>query len=79
MKHTPVLPQEILTGLNLRAGQTIVDCTFGGGGHAAAIAGQVRQVLAFDRDPQAANYAADILAANLNIKLIPDNFSRLAE
>ncbi|MDR1324094.1 MAG: 16S rRNA (cytosine(1402)-N(4))-methyltransferase RsmH [Candidatus Margulisbacteria bacterium] len=79
MNHTPVLPQEILSGLNLRAGQTIVDCTFGGGGHAAAIAKQVRQVLAFDQDPNAPNYAADILTANSNIKLIPDNFSRLAE
>ncbi|GBR72605.1 16S rRNA (cytosine(1402)-N(4))-methyltransferase [Candidatus Termititenax aidoneus] len=79
MSHTPVLLQEILAGLNLRSGQTIVDCTFGGGGHAAALARQVRQVLAFDRDPNAPNYAADILAANPNIKLVPDNFSRLAE
>ncbi|MDR1453073.1 MAG: 16S rRNA (cytosine(1402)-N(4))-methyltransferase RsmH [Candidatus Margulisbacteria bacterium] len=78
MSHTPVLLQEILTGLNLQAGQTIVDCTFGGGGHAAAIARQVRQVLAFDQDPNVPNYAADILAANPNIKLISGNFSRLA-
>jgi 16S rRNA (cytosine1402-N4)-methyltransferase len=79
MSHTPVLLREILTGLNLRAGQTIADCTFGGGGHAAAIAPQVRQVLAFDQDPHAPNYAADILAANPNIQLISSNFSRLAE
>ncbi|MDR2428480.1 MAG: 16S rRNA (cytosine(1402)-N(4))-methyltransferase RsmH [Candidatus Margulisbacteria bacterium] len=79
MSHTPVLLQETLTGLNLRAGQTIVDCTFGGGGHAAAIAGQVRQVFAFDQDHHVSNYAADILAANPNIKLIPANFSQLAK
>lgn len=79
MSHTPVLLQEILTGLNLRAEQTIVDCTFGGGGHAAAIAGQVHQVFAFDQDPHVPNYAADILAANPNIKLISSNFSQLAK
>lgn len=37
MRHEPVLLQEVLDGLRLSPGMTIVDCTLGDGGHAEKI------------------------------------------
>ena len=54
--HIPVLPSEVIDGLSIAAGQTIIDGTFGGGGHSRLIARQVGEnglVLGFDRDPEA--------------------------
>jgi 16S rRNA (cytosine1402-N4)-methyltransferase len=54
--HTPVLASELLHALDLRPGQTAVDCTFGGGGHARAVArtlGPRGTLVAIDRDPAA--------------------------
>jgi 16S rRNA (cytosine1402-N4)-methyltransferase len=54
--HTPVLASELLQALDLRPGQTAVDCTFGGGGHARAVArtlGPSGTLVAIDRDPAA--------------------------
>lgn len=55
-QHIPVLPVEVLDGLHLQQGQTIVDGTLGGGGHARMIAervGATGRVVGFDRDPEA--------------------------
>src|ERR1700693_3733970 len=54
--HTPVLAQELLALLDPRPGQTAVDCTFGGGGHARLVAerlGAEGTLIAIDRDPLA--------------------------
>jgi 16S rRNA (cytosine1402-N4)-methyltransferase len=54
--HTPVLTSELVQVLHPRAGQTAVDCTFGGGGHARAVArrlGAQGTLVAIDRDPAA--------------------------
>lgn len=51
--HIPVLAAEVLAALEPRAGQTFVDGTLGGGGHARLLAERVLpggQVIAFDRD-----------------------------
>ncbi|GBR76527.1 16S rRNA (cytosine(1402)-N(4))-methyltransferase [Candidatus Termititenax persephonae] len=79
MEHLPVLLAETIAGLRLRQDLTIVDCTFGGGGHAAAIARQVHQVIALDQDGNVPAYAQTVLAAQPNIKLFRANFARLAE
>jgi 16S rRNA (cytosine1402-N4)-methyltransferase len=57
--HVPVLAEEVLATLDPRPGETIVDCTFGAGGHASLLAARLRgegKVLAIDRDPTVAPY-----------------------
>jgi 16S rRNA (cytosine1402-N4)-methyltransferase len=52
--HVPVLAEELLEMVEPRPGQTVVDCTFGGGGHARLIAeriGASGTLIAIDRDP----------------------------
>ena len=54
--HVPVLAGELLGVLEPGLGQTVIDCTFGGGGHAQLIArglGAEGTLIAIDRDPLA--------------------------
>jgi 16S rRNA (cytosine1402-N4)-methyltransferase len=54
--HIPVLAGELIDLLDSRPGQTAIDCTFGGGGHAQLIAerlGSEGTLIAIDRDPYA--------------------------
>jgi len=54
--HEPVLAEELVEILDPRPGQTFVDATFGGGGHARLIAsrlGSEGELIAVDRDPAA--------------------------
>jgi 16S rRNA (cytosine1402-N4)-methyltransferase len=55
-EHAPVLADELTELLAPRAGETAVDCTFGGGGHARLIAarlGSEGTLICIDRDPAA--------------------------
>ncbi len=55
-EHEPVLAEELVDLLDPRPGETFVDCTFGGGGHARLIAerlGAEGELIAVDRDPAA--------------------------
>jgi 16S rRNA (cytosine1402-N4)-methyltransferase len=57
--HVPVLADEVVALLDPRPGETIVDATFGAGGHAALLAGRLRgdgKLIAIDRDPTVAPY-----------------------
>jgi 16S rRNA (cytosine1402-N4)-methyltransferase len=72
---------EVVGWLQPRPGQTIVDGTLGGGGHAAALAERVAPtgvIVALDRDP-AALAAAHKQLASRNIKLVAANFRELPE
>ncbi|WP_354701818.1 Ribosomal RNA small subunit methyltransferase H [Paraconexibacter sp. AEG42_29] len=54
--HVPVLAGELIELTDPQPGQTIVDCTFGGGGHARLMAGRIGEegtLIAIDRDPAA--------------------------
>ena len=54
--HVPVLAAELIEVLDPHPGETAIDCTFGAGGHARAIAerlGPMGTLIAIDRDPAA--------------------------
>src|SRR3954447_5107997 len=54
--HVPVLAGELIEALDPRAGQTAIDCTLGGGGHARLVAerlGPTRTLIAIEREPPA--------------------------
>src|SRR3954468_6149555 len=57
--HVPVLPEEVRELLAVRPGETVVDATFGAGGHAALLAADLRgsgKLVAIDRDPTVKEY-----------------------
>lgn len=53
--HIPVLPVESIEGLNLHSGDTVVDATYGGGGHSKLILEKIGngRLFAFDQDEDA--------------------------
>jgi 16S rRNA (cytosine1402-N4)-methyltransferase len=57
--HVPVLADELVATLDPRPGETVVDATFGAGGHSALLVGRLRgegKLIAIDRDPTVAPY-----------------------
>ena len=57
--HVPVLAEEVVSLLDPRPGETIVDGTFGAGGHSSLLAGRLRgdgKLIAIDRDPTVAPF-----------------------
>jgi 16S rRNA (cytosine1402-N4)-methyltransferase len=63
--HTPVLAGELIDLLDPRPGETAVDCTLGGGGHARLIAeriGPAGTLIGVDRDPVAEERFAALAA-----------------
>jgi 16S rRNA (cytosine1402-N4)-methyltransferase len=63
-EHRPVMLEEAMAALAPKDGETIVDATFGGGGHARRILerlGPEGRVVGIDRDPQAAERASELL------------------
>src|SRR5436309_3832438 len=57
--HVPVLADEVRELLAVRPGETVVDATFGAGGHAALLAADLcgqGKLIAIDRDPGAREY-----------------------
>lgn len=58
--HIPVLLEEVIAGLKIKAWGNYMDVTFGRGGHSQAILAQLNEaghVYALDRDPAAIQYA----------------------
>src|ERR671933_535318 len=57
--HVPVLAEEVREALAVQPGETLVDATFGSGGHAELLAADLRgkgKLIAIDRDPSARAY-----------------------
>jgi 16S rRNA (cytosine1402-N4)-methyltransferase len=57
--HIPVLAREVRELLAVEPGETVVDATFGAGGHAALLASDLEgrgKLIAIDRDPTAREY-----------------------
>jgi 16S rRNA (cytosine1402-N4)-methyltransferase len=57
--HVPVLAEEVREALAVEPGDTVVDATFGSGGHAELLAADLRgdgKLIAIDRDPSVRPY-----------------------
>jgi 16S rRNA (cytosine1402-N4)-methyltransferase len=62
-EHLPVLAPELIALCDPGPGDTVVDCTFGGGGHARLVAeriGPTGTLICIDRDPAAAARFAEL-------------------
>jgi 16S rRNA (cytosine1402-N4)-methyltransferase len=62
-EHVPVLAPELVALTDPQPGDLVVDCTFGAGGHALAVAdriGPTGRLIAIDRDPAAAERFAEL-------------------
>jgi 16S rRNA (cytosine1402-N4)-methyltransferase len=81
-EHTPVLPDEVLTGLAVRADGRYCDATYGRGGHTAAILaalGPAGRVYALDRDPDAIRAGQVRFATEPRLTLVRGSFGKLEE
>jgi 16S rRNA (cytosine1402-N4)-methyltransferase len=80
--HDPVLLDETIDLLQIRPGMTVVDCTVGRGGHAAAIIrrlGPEGQLLTLDADPRNLEFAHSRLANTYRIRFFHANFAELSD
>jgi 16S rRNA (cytosine1402-N4)-methyltransferase len=76
--HVPVLAEEVRACLDVQPGETIVDATFGAGGHASILAADLRgkgKLIAIDRDPTARTYFERLAKnATVNTRLLRGDF-----
>jgi 16S rRNA (cytosine1402-N4)-methyltransferase len=81
--HVPVLADEVVAALDPRPGETVVDATFGAGGHAALLAARLRgngKLIAIDRDPTVAPYFERFRrATGVKARLLHGEFSSVLE
>jgi 16S rRNA (cytosine1402-N4)-methyltransferase len=81
--HDPVLLQEVLDALRPGPGMTVIDCTLGRAGHAAAIAshlGKTGRLIGIDVDPRNLDYArARLDHVPCEVRLFHANFAELDE
>src|SRR5437773_1528667 len=78
--HVPVLAEEVRRLLAVRPGETVVDATFGAGGHAALLAADLAgsgRMIAIDRDPSVKAYFETFRrrAGGLQARLLRGEFS----
>jgi 16S rRNA (cytosine1402-N4)-methyltransferase len=76
--HVPVLAEEVRESLAVHPGDTVVDATFGAGGHAALLAADLRgrgKLIAIDRDPTVRTYFERFQRdAGVNARLLRGDF-----
>ena len=81
--HDPVLLREALDALDIRAGDTVVDCTLGRAGHASAIVkrlGSAGLLIGTDVDPRNLEFARQRLRdAPCRVRLFHANFAELGD
>ena len=76
-KHTPVMLNEVIDGLDIKQDGIYVDCTVGGGGHSFEIAKRLKKghLYAFDRDEDAIKKSEQTLSKfKNNVTLIKSNY-----
>src|SRR5690348_14785002 len=81
--HIPVLADEVVAALDPQPGETVVDATFGAGGHAALLASRLRgngKLIAIDRDPTVSPYFERFRrATGVRARLLHGEFSATLE
>jgi 16S rRNA (cytosine1402-N4)-methyltransferase len=82
--HVPVLAEEVRRLIAVRPGETIVDATFGAGGHAALLASDLEgrgRLIAIDRDPNVRAYFEGFRRSfgSLQARLLRGEFSLVLE
>jgi len=80
--HTPVMLEEVLKWLQIRADGTYIDATLGAGGHSEAIAERISsgRLISLDRDAQALQIAQERLKRfGSRVSCVLSPFSRIAE
>lgn len=68
--HVPVLADEVVELIDVQPGDTVIDATFGAGGHAHVLAEELQgagKLIAIDRDPDAQPYF-EAFAASASVK-----------
>ncbi len=77
--HTPVLADEVRELVAVHPGETVVDATFGAGGHARLLADDLDghgKLVAIDRDPTARRYFDRFkAAAGVDVRFLRGDFS----
>jgi 16S rRNA (cytosine1402-N4)-methyltransferase len=81
LAHMPVLLEELVELVKPGSGEVAVDCTFGAGGHAAAVAdalGPHGRLIACDRDPSVGDFFREVARqAPCPAELYHGNFAEL--
>jgi len=80
-KHTPVLLNEVIDGLNIKPQGIYIDCTMGGGGHSSVIASNLSSghLYGFDRDIDAVNVCKQRFKENKHVSVIHSNYKDAPE
>src|ERR671926_1581511 len=79
--HIPVLADEVRQLLAVQPGDTVVDATFGAGGHSRLLAADLRgqgRLIAIDRDPDALAYVEQLrseLPAGVELRAVRGAFA----
>jgi 16S rRNA (cytosine1402-N4)-methyltransferase len=82
--HVPVLAEEVREALAVRPGETVVDGTFGAGGHARLLGGDLQgsgRFIAIDQDPAVKPYYERFRshAGGIQTRLLRGNFSTVLQ
>jgi 16S rRNA (cytosine1402-N4)-methyltransferase len=81
--HIPVLADEVIATLAPLPGETVVDCTFGAGGHASLLTARLQgegKLIAIDRDPSVAPFFERFRRTTaLKARLLHGEFSTVLE
>ena len=78
--HKPVLLNEVIEGLAIKADGIYIDCTYGRGGHSAMILQQLNEqgrLLAIDQDKQAIENGEERFKQDSRISLEHSSFLQL--
>lgn len=81
-EHQPVLLEEAINALNIKADGIYVDATFGRGGHSKSILDCLNdsgRLLALDQDPEAVAYGRRKFDKDKRIEIVHCNFRKVAQ